>query len=289
MDELVVDDYLVDIKNYRYPLIGDRTGVFEASRGCPWKCTFCNQEMFAWNYRAKSAEVFADEVLRVSQATGMKSAYFFDLEFTLQKQRSLEMCEALIARGLHKSLKWCCQTRADMVPDEVLLAMKEAGCKLIHFGVESATPEVLKATNKKIRIDRIKDGIERAKKFGFKTAGFFMFGLPEEKPEDFDTTLEFARLVNPTYASFHFAIPFPGTPLYERYLAEKGLEPGVWPSHYYEQWSAEEKTAYLQTAFRKFYLTPKRWELREFLNRLDNIYDGLRMYISVAHSTSPPP
>ncbi len=281
MDELCVDNYAVDISRYSYFLLGKRTGVFEASRGCPWKCTFCDQEMYSWKYRAKSPERFTEEVAAAVESTGMQSAYFYDLEFTIRTDRTLAICEGLIARGVHKKLRWACQTRADMIDSEMLTAMKKAGCVLIHFGVESANPEVLKATNKKITLDKIRDGVKLAKMHGFQTACFFMFGLPGESPEQFENTLEFARDLNLTYASFHFAVPFPGTPLYQQYLTEKNLSWGSWPATYFDSWSQPEIAAFISRAFKRFYLQPKHFEPRQFLFRLENLPQKLRYFRSI--------
>lgn len=282
MDQLVVHNYQVDIQRYGYFLLGKRTGIFESSRGCPWKCTFCDQEMYSWKYRTKAPEIFAEEVSRAVHQTGMKSAYFFDLEFTIARERTLGICSELIKRGVPQRIKWACQTRADMVHEDTLAAMKDAGCSLIHFGVESATPAVLQATNKKITLDKIERGVRLAKKMGFQTACFFMFGLPGEKDSDFNTTLEFARSLNPTYASFHFAVPFPGTPLYDDYIRERNLPWGVWPATYYNDWSHEEIRRYIGHAFKKFYLTPKKLEFRQFAFRLQNVGDKLRHFSSIS-------
>lgn len=282
LDQLVVQDYDIDINRYGYFLLGKRTGIFESSRGCPWKCTFCDQEMYSWKYRCKSAPAFVEEVRRGVERTGMRTAYFYDLEFTIKTKRTVEICEGLIAGGVNDKLAWCCQTRADCIDETMLDAMKAAGCRLIHFGVESANPAVLEATNKEITLGTIERGVRLAKSKGLQTACFFMFGLPGETPDQFANTLEFARSLNPTYASFHFAIPFPGTPLYQRYIDEKQLEFGVWPATYFDAWPHRDISAYLSKAYRSFYLTPRRWEMREFAHRLSNFPQKLSYFLEAA-------
>ena len=284
LNEIAIQNYETSIESYAYFLLGKRTGIFEASRGCPWKCSFCDQEMFGWKYRLKDSEVFADEVLRAVERTGMKTAYFFDLEFTIKKKRTLEICDALIKRNLQRKIKWCCQTRADTVDEEVLDALKAAGCTLIHYGAETANPPILEATGKKITLAEIARGITLTKTRGIRTAAFFMFGLPGEIFEDFERTLEFARTLNPTYASFHFAVPFPGTELYTRYLEERGLEPGVWPA-VYSSLPLSEIRAFERRAYIKFYLMPKRLELREFRYRMENFWDKLGYFLSANELT----
>jgi len=109
---------------------------------------------------------------------------------------------------------WCCQTRADSVDRDLLEAMRAAGCTLIHYGVESGSEEILAKTEKKITLDQIAKGIALTKEAGIAAACFFMLGLPGEATEDRRKTLEFAKKINPTYASFHITSPYPGTPLY---------------------------------------------------------------------------
>src|SRR5262249_15807034 len=162
--------------------------------------------------------------------------------------------EELLRLGIGSKLSWACQTRADTVDPEILDAMKAAGCRLIHFGVESANPDVLARTQKKITVDQIRAGVSLAKAKGIQTACFFRFGLPGETPELFQNTRDFARDLNPTYASFHFAVPFPGTPLYQEYLTRTGAPFGSWPRYYFEGWSPEKIRSYLARSMLGFYL-----------------------------------
>ena len=164
--------------------------------------------------------------------------------------------------------------------------MKDAGCVLVHYGIESANRDVLDRTNKKLDLHKAVQGVRLTKKMGIQTACFFMFGLPGEKPEQFENTLELARDLNPTYASFHFAIPFPGTRLYEEYLEKSGLPGGAWPATFFNEWPPQQISAYIKRAILRFYLTPKRMELREFTNRLSNLPLKLAYFKSIVGSPS---
>jgi hypothetical protein len=97
------------------------------------------------------------------------------------------------------------------VDAELLKRMKRAGCRLIHFGVESGSQRVLDSTNKKITLEAIRRGIRLTKEAGIETACFFMFGFPGERASEMEETLAFAKELNPTYASFHAVTPYPGT------------------------------------------------------------------------------
>jgi len=125
---------LIDLDHYGYELLGGRLALLEASRGCPFSCTFCLKVMYGSGIRRKSADRVMDEVGAVI-SRGARSLYFMDLEFTLDREFVTNLCHRLI--DLNTDLKWCCQTRADTVDIELVRLMKQAGCGLIHLGVET--------------------------------------------------------------------------------------------------------------------------------------------------------
>lgn len=205
--------HLIDIRNYRYEILGNRFLLFEGSRGCPYSCIYCQKSMYGRQYRMKSPEKLFHEVVYGIEKFRARSAYFIDLEFTLKRDFVVELCNKLIKRNI--SFHWTCQTRADTVDIDLLKLMKRAGCKVIHFGVETGSERIMKTIDKKISLTRIANGILMAKKVGIDQACFFMFGFPAETEEDRLKTIAFAKILNPTYASFHKVTPYPGTPLFE--------------------------------------------------------------------------
>jgi anaerobic magnesium-protoporphyrin IX monomethyl ester cyclase len=201
--------HLIDPSRYFYELMGKPFLLFEASRGCPYGCSFCLKTMYAKGVRMKPIEHVMEEIERAISIAGSCHGYFIDLEFTTNKDHAMEICGGLINRNY--PFYWCCQTRADAVDPELLKHMKRAGCRLIHFGVESGSQRVLDRTNKGTNLEAIRRGIRLAREAGIETACFFMFGFPEELPSEMEETLIFAKELNPTYASFHMATPYPGT------------------------------------------------------------------------------
>lgn len=123
----------------------------------------------------------------------------------------MEICNQLIARSY--PFRWCCQTRADSVDAALLKLMKEAGCKLIHFGVESGSARILEDIKKNMDCETIKRGVRLTQEASIDTACFFLLGFSGESPAEIEETLRFAKDLNPTYASFHIATPYPGTPI----------------------------------------------------------------------------
>jgi len=201
--------HLIDPSRYYYELMGRPFFLFESSRGCPYSCSFCLKVLYGKGVRMKPAGQVMAEIESATSIAGPCYGYFIDLEFTTNRDHAMQICELLISRN--RPFLWCCQTRADAVDAELLKYMKRAGCRLIHFGVESGSQRVLDSTNKGIDLETIQQGIRLTQEAGIETACFFMFGFPGERASEMEETLTFAKGLNPTYASFHAVTPYPGT------------------------------------------------------------------------------
>lgn len=240
---------LLDLRHYRYEILGDRFVLLETTRGCHYRCHFCLLKMYGKGYRRKDPDQVIREVTYLVREAGARTGYFIDLEFTAARDYVWNVCERLAAAGL--PFEWACQTRADYVDGPLLNLMKRAGCRLIHFGVESGSAQVLAATNKRITLEQIERGIAETKQAGIDQVCFFMFGFPGETEEDMDATIAFAKRLNPTYASFHAVSPYRGTVLFEM----SGLY------ELFPEVLKEHDSAFLQgivnRAFQEFYLRPE--------------------------------
>jgi radical SAM superfamily enzyme YgiQ (UPF0313 family) len=241
--------HLLDLSHYRYEILGDRFALLEATRGCHYRCNFCLLKMYGKGYRKKDPEQVVREVTYLVRQAGANTGYFIDLEFTAVREYTWELCERLARAQL--PFKWACQTRADYVDRPLLALMRRAGCRLIHYGVESGSARVLATTNKRITLEQIEQGVEDTQREGIEQLCFFMFGFPGETAEDMEATIAFAKRLNPTYASFHIASPYRGTKLFEM-SGSSELVPEVF--------SKEHDLAFLEAitnrAFREFYLRP---------------------------------
>jgi radical SAM superfamily enzyme YgiQ (UPF0313 family) len=120
--------------------------------------------MYGRQYRTKSPEKLFTEVAYGIEKFHAKSAYFIDLEFTLKRDFTVELCNKLIKNNI--SIRWTCQTRADTVDMDLLKLMKRAGCRIIHFGVETGSERIMEIINKKISLPQIAHGIDMTKRLG---------------------------------------------------------------------------------------------------------------------------
>jgi radical SAM superfamily enzyme YgiQ (UPF0313 family) len=264
MDELPAPAYdLVNLNNYYYELLGERFALLESSRGCPYSCNFCNLSMFQNRYRKQSSERFLEQADALIETQGCRSLYVFDLEFAINRKMVEVVSKHFIDRDYVRrfGFRWSCQTRADSVDEDLLKLMKASGCSLIHFGVEAGDEGILKQTNKRIKKDAIRAGIAATKKVGIQTAAFFMFGHPGETRSDYQKTLDFALELDPTYASFHALLPFPGSPLFEQHHGKGPYwdEPLILKRSYFTAAQEAEISQFIKTAYIRFYLRPRIW------------------------------
>lgn len=250
-------DLTLKYKNYyEYEILGKNLMTIEASRGCPFKCIYCYQGMFGKRVRKKSVDKVFNEILEAYRL-GYKNFYIYDLEFTIHKELVKSLCKKIIDEKL--KIGWCCQGRSDSLDEEMIRLMKESGCKIIHFGVESGSDIILDSIKKKTTKDELKTGFELTKKYNIETAGFFMFGLPDEKEDDWEATIKFAKILNPDYASFHISSLYPETELYNKYIQSGGKNDILYPEcfdtiHKKDRLEKVVKKAFLSYYFRIGYI-----------------------------------
>jgi tRNA A37 methylthiotransferase MiaB len=266
--------HLLPMEKYSYEMMGDKFSIIETSRGCPFQCIFCAKDiMYNKKYRAKSLEKVEKELDVLVNNFGIKNIYFIDLEFTVNKNHSEEICDLLLRKNY--PIKWTCQTRIDTVDEKLLKKMKKSGCKSIHFGIESGSDRILKLTKKGMNKDKIRKGIELTKKIGIETIGFFMLGLPEEREEDMIKTIEFAKELNPDYVSFNIASPYPGTEFYE---IVKDQVKGDFPESYHGIYDQEFLKKMAKKGFIQFYLRPK-YILSRILNNPMLLFKQFKLFL----------
>ena len=271
--------HLLPMNRYFYEFMGDHFAILEGSRGCPFHCSFCYSGMSGSRFRQKKLERFLDEIVYATVHFKLKNIYFMDLEFGLNRNFLISLCNELIR--LNHGFSWCCQTRVTDVDSGLLTLMKQAGCTLIHFGIESGSERILKKTGKQIRIADCIQAVSLAHKAGIRTAVFMNFGFPGETVEDMNATVNLAIKLNPTYASFHLIVPYPGTAL----AKETGLDPESFSAREYPQYNETSHDlallkSRLRNAYLRFYLRPGY--LKHILNHNKHIqWNQIRLFLNL--------
>jgi anaerobic magnesium-protoporphyrin IX monomethyl ester cyclase len=204
-------------------------GMVLTSRGCPFDCIFCSQQMVTGRrFRYRHEQSVVDELEFLIRDCGQPSIYFIDDMFNANPKRLHRLCKEIVARGLDKEAVFAAQVRADVLPPDILDAMKAANFKGLCFGIETGSEAVMARINKKEKVADILDTALRVKKQGFETEGAIIFGFPEETYEDRLKGVALAQRMGLTRVRFNNLSPYPGTPVFHtaRASGELHIEEG---------------------------------------------------------------
>jgi radical SAM superfamily enzyme YgiQ (UPF0313 family) len=183
------------------------------SRGCPYRCAFCSKSVHGSRFRAMSPERVMAEIRVLVDRYGAKGLVFYDDTLLVDRSRVDKICDLMIADGLR--LDWACLARVNLLDEEILRKMKDAGCWQISLGLESGNQDLLDLIQKDITIDQIRQAVDLMHKVGLQIRASFMLALPGETYEKARRTVEFAKSLGLELASFCITIPYPGTALFE--------------------------------------------------------------------------
>ena len=250
-------------EKYRFPFAESaRWATILTDFGCPFSCTFC--PMSTTGYKLRDLDTVQDE-LRFLSALGIHEIFIRDQTFGVNRVRTEELLRRF--RQFPK-LRWTCWSRVDLVNEEFLRLIYEAGCHTIMFGIESANEDILKKYKKNTKREQMVRALATARSIGLKTVGTFVLGLPGESEASIRQTIAFAKQLPLDYASFNIATPRFGT-TFRRLMKEDGaLNASVMSldsSHAQPAWlkNGEEMTLsndaiflLQRLAIRSFYLRP---------------------------------
>ncbi len=256
-------DLLPGFRNYFInTLAGKPFTIMYTSKGCPYRCIFCTVARTKWKKR--SAPSILEELRYLKRNYDIKTVSFFDETFTIDRQRVVDIAQGVREAGL--GIKWYCNTRVDLVDEELMQVMYKGGCRGISYGVESGSQEVLDNAGKDCTVNQAENAIKWAKKAGIKVYCSFIFGLPGETSETVRETLGFIKGVLTTSAQFNVAVPYPGTELYDIVYRERAQSPTGWDSLYQHQavvgtqaLSPHELDQARLSAYRTLYTNPRWW------------------------------
>jgi len=192
--------------------------AIQASRDCPFACSFCSQDTMYKRVRIRPTEAVVDEIEFVHKTYGTTVFGFIDAIFPLSPKQGHKFADEMIRRGLHKKIVWFTETRVDLVSYDLLKHLKEAGLCFIQYGIESGDDHVLKnLMNKKANVNEARQALKWSRDLSILTFGLFVVGMPGETREQILKTIRFAKELDPDIVKFNIAIPFPGSELWERY------------------------------------------------------------------------
>ena len=254
---------LLDLSKYRLPLVNAPYVIVETSRGCPYTCDFCVAPIHQGHkFREKSAKALADEMERGYRDYGLKFFYLWGDTVTLNVKSFSAFCEELIARKL--PVQWFGNARADNLGDPAFVKrLRQAGCWMLALGIETESETTRKDMMKRLEGEKIRKALVNMRAAGIKSFGFFILGYPGDTPASLERTIDYAIELDPDFANFYPAVPYPGTDLYEKAKREGLLASEDWTRMEYSYYllkgnGLDEPTLLhaINRAKRRFYLRP---------------------------------
>jgi len=219
----------------RYDLLAGRPYSrfpVQTTRGCPWRCDFCASNVtLGQPYRKRPVADVIRDVEAVRRLHPNPFIEFADDNTFVDHAWGRDLCRALEPTGV----KWFTETDISVADDpELLTLMRRSRCRQVLVGLESPEANALdgieaRSNFKRRRFDGAVEAVRRIQAEGISVNGCFILGLDGHGPDIFERVLAFAMEVPLYEVQITVLTPFPGTPLYDRLLAEgRIVEPGRW-------------------------------------------------------------
>lgn len=206
-NHLNIRDYFLN--HAFYPMVQIIT-----SRGCPNQCTFCSwpETLTGRKYRMRSVDnIVAEFEYILKELPEVKEIFIEDDCFTINKSHVMEFCKKIKEKRIKAN--WGCQARATL-DYETMVAMKEAGCRLLDVGYESGSEEILKNIKKCVTVDQLREFTKNAKRAKLKILADFVIGFLGETKETIKQTNDLIKEIKPDLLQVAIATPMPGTEFY---------------------------------------------------------------------------
>lgn len=228
---------LIPLKLYSLPLVNKSYVLVETSRGCPYSCDFCVAPIHQGHkFRERSAKSLVDEMERSYRELGIEFFYLWGDTVTLNVKSFTAFCDELIARQL--PVRWFGNARADNLTDPAFVhRLRKAGCWMLALGIETESEDIRKDMVKRLEREKIQTAFRNMRAAGIRSFAFFIFGYPGETPATMNQTIDYAIELDPDFANFYPAVPYPGTALYGKVVKDGLLVD--------EDWSRMEYSYYL--------------------------------------------
>ena len=184
----------IDVNDYLGPTaLGRRTGVYQASIGCPYKCSFCGViSVYGGGERFEDPVRTAANLDYLAKQHGMDSVHFYDNNFFLRESHAEELCERLTPLCLN----WWCETRIDGMlrfSDATWEKIERSGARMIFLGAESGSDAALRAMSKQLATAQTLEIARRLAHTTMVPEFSFMLGGPDDPEEEISATLDLIR------------------------------------------------------------------------------------------------
>ncbi|MDD5503748.1 MAG: radical SAM protein [Candidatus Omnitrophica bacterium] len=194
------------------------------TRGCPYQCVYCYHDFMGARYRTRSPGNIMEEIKQLYNRYGVKYFHFIDDEFVVNRDFTFEFCRLVkeFSQEIGSPITWGCAGRVNLMTEDMIIAMSQAGCVLIGYGIESGSQAMLDFIKKRVTITQAKKAVALTRKHLGWADTSFMIGYPGETKQSIQETIDFCKELELVPEVIFFLTPYPGTRLYEMAL-NKGM------------------------------------------------------------------
>jgi anaerobic magnesium-protoporphyrin IX monomethyl ester cyclase len=281
LDDLPVPLHeLLPISRHALPYIGSNYTFVLASRGCPYQCTFCRQPiMWERKVRKRSAKSIFDELAALGRM-GVDNIMFHADTFTIDRKIVADLCRMIIDARLR--VRWICNSRVDTVDPEILRLMKQAGCWMIAYGIETGSDAILKNVKKGgfHTVEQSRKAVAWTREAGIQVWAYFIIGLPGESRDTVRETISLAKSLPADIINFGVGAPYPGTELYREAKKNGWLESDFWEDfdqNYsailsFPDFSSDDTMKSIRRGYLEWYLRPRGlWAFLKGIRSMDDL------------------
>lgn len=188
------------------------------TRGCPYLCTFCANR--AQKVRNRPIRSVIDEIVFLKNNYAIDGFYINDDTFCIDRNRTFRFLEELKAQK-DLNMVWGMETRVNLVDEEMIAALKRAGCIQMDLGVESGSQEMLDRVKKGIRVEDVIRTFDICRRYRMRTFACFMVNMPGEDEKHINESIKLMKRIRSTLYGINITIPYIGTKIYEDYVKTK--------------------------------------------------------------------
>ncbi|MFX0115061.1 MAG: B12-binding domain-containing radical SAM protein [Candidatus Hodarchaeota archaeon] len=230
-----------------------------SSRGCPYGCEFCTvTHFYGRRWRIRSPKNVVEE-MNLIRDQGYLAVAFVDDLFAKNPSRVRGICREITKQKT--GIFWGVTARADSLDLDTMHLMRRSGCRMFFIGVESGDQQILNSVKKKTTLNTVEQFFHNSKKARIDTIASIAFGFPGETKQSVFKTIKWViNTLDPSLALFASATPYPGTPFYEKAIAEGWINTKdfskfdlLQPVLETSEFSPEELKELLKYAYRRFY------------------------------------
>lgn len=226
------------------------------SRGCPYNCSYCCNHTLHRIYHGKGSILRAHSVdysIRLiksllKQFPKVNAIEFFDDTFTID----LKWLKAFLKEFSKLGIKFACNTRFDLINEDLIRLLSESGCKRINVAIECGNEKIRKMVLKRnISNEEIISKSKIIKKYGIKMYTHNMVGLPYETKKNILETIALNKKVQPDFFQVSIFNPYPKTDLGELCIAKKWVNSKKKAKSYWD--FTELKTPFIKPHLVNYY------------------------------------